>query len=46
MRGMLKKQLITALVFIMAAPAIAFSVSAETLKASHQLPGGNVDVRD
>ena len=46
MRGMLKKQLITALVFIMAAPAIAVSVSAETLKASHQWPGGKGDVRD
>jgi TRAP-type C4-dicarboxylate transport system substrate-binding protein len=43
---MLKKQLITALVFIMAAPAIAVSVSAETLKASHQWPGGKGDVRD
>jgi len=46
MRGMLKKQLITALVFIMAAPAIAVSASAETLKASHQWPGGKGDVRD
>jgi TRAP-type C4-dicarboxylate transport system substrate-binding protein len=30
----------------MAAPAIAASVSAETLKASHQWPGGKGDVRD
>jgi TRAP-type C4-dicarboxylate transport system substrate-binding protein len=46
MKGMLKRQLITALVFIVAAPAIAVSAGAETLKASHQWPGGKGDVRD
>jgi TRAP-type C4-dicarboxylate transport system substrate-binding protein len=43
---MLKRQLITALAFILAAPVIAVSADAETLKASHQWPGGKGDVRD
>ncbi len=40
------KRILTALGAALAATVITFSASAQTLKASHQFPGGKGDVRD
>jgi len=40
------KRILTALGAVLATTLIAFSASAQTLKASHQWPGGKGDVRD
>jgi TRAP-type C4-dicarboxylate transport system substrate-binding protein len=46
MTGKSDKHASTALAAFLATTVIAFSASAETLKASHQWPGGKGDVRD
>lgn len=46
MKGKSDKHASTALAAFLATTVIAFSSSAETLKASHQWPGGKGDVRD
>ena len=46
MKAKPNKRILTALGAVLATTLIAFSASAQTLKASHQLPGGKGDVRD
>ena len=46
MKAKPNKRILTALGAVLATTLIAFSASAQTLKASHQWPGGKGDVRD